>query len=995
MMRTFYQPDLRAHVTVETVGDFDRVRHILHTDAYFRSDQRNARLAVSAYLLQMAEELGLVRSQLEHLSQRVSFIDPRRQAIEYRLDDIKKFFGSTTFCYYQTIHNVPVWHGGLTVTVKENPFRIVHTASYGHADVSLTLPPAAVLESVRSSLLRINAQGRDVKAARFERREPVPARVISFRRIFARALQAAGASWREQIRPTAGRFFIYRYDPSERLPASPPRGDAKRKGQAGPEAWEVPPTLPLPPVPKKIRPGDHYLVAEIIFLLGRRAKQSLYWQMLVEVQTGAILYLRALTSGVNGMVFTYDPKTSTGALTNTVTQGNSVLNPLRNDVTLTNLDAPVAGRQSLSGSHVAVVDANPPAVAAPTEATGTDFDYDARTDNFGAVNAYYHANNVFDVIEDLGFVLSNYFDGTSFPVHVDHRASTKKGPATGVEVNAFCDANADDNGIGVVGFCLSDDTNPTDPLGRSVDKWVHWHEVGGHGILWDHVHKGTFGFAHSAGDALAAFQNDPESQLRAVPERFQYAPFRTSNRWFNRDVADGWGWGGVKDLRMGVNGINDGGYQSEEILATTLFRLYRSLGGDAEDVNKRWEAARVATYLVLNAVGKLSPGTNPPDPDGFYNTLVDADADDWTREGWAGGAYNKVIRWAFEKQGLFQAPKETFLTTQAGAPPAVDLYIDDGRGGEYQYIQAHWNNGSVWNRQAADGGTVHEPAIEGVDNHAYVRVKNRGTANASGTVTLFHGLPGAGLTWPTDFAQATPVAGLATGNVLANNGNDVVVGPFTWQPDRNVHGHDCLLAIVSAAGDPSNVDKLEPGQTIPEWRLVPHDNNIGQRNVQIVSGGGGGDALAADLQGAVFVAGNTFNHAARFSLRIDVPRVLVAKNWGIGAAAGGDAFVLQPGQKRRIELQVSPGGDFTADDIRRADDRAVRVTLHGDGKPIGGMTYQIDPGRVKPSRGGHGPAGGRSAAAAALLDSLKLPGQKVKKVRVKKVSLDIELDNDD
>lgn len=54
--------------------------------------------------------------------------------------------------------------------------------------------------------------------------------------------------------------------------------------------------------------------------------------MLVDVTTNAILYLRALTSDVNGLVYTYDPITSTGAATNTPNQSNAVLNPHRDDV---------------------------------------------------------------------------------------------------------------------------------------------------------------------------------------------------------------------------------------------------------------------------------------------------------------------------------------------------------------------------------------------------------------------------------------------------------------------------------------------------------------------------------------------------------------------------------------------------------------------------------------------------------------------------------------
>jgi hypothetical protein len=531
---------------------------------------------------------------------------------------------------------------------------------------------------------------------------------------------------------------------------------------------------------------------------------------------------------------------------------------------------------------------------------------------------------------------------------------------------------------------LSDLTDTTNPLGRSVDKWVHWHEIGGHGILWDHVNSSNFGFAHSAGDALAAFQNDPESQLRALPERFLYAPFRGLDRWFNLAVADGWGWGGTNDTTS-RNG--------ERILTTTLFRLYQALGGDANEVPKRWRASRVATWLVLTAVGHCSPGDNPATAEAFYNKLVLADADDWTSEGYAGGAYWKVIRWAFEKQGMWRAPGAP--TTHIGVPDAVDLYIDDGRAGEYQYQGVHWDCPSVWNRAAADGGTTHDPGVAGVMSYAYVKVKNRGTTNASGTVKVYHCLPGAGLTWPTDFVQAGPVAGLPTGNVLANNGSEVIVGPFEWTPNVNAYGHDCLLAIVEADGDPSNVNNLEPGQTIQEWRLVPHDNNVGQRNVTLVPGGGGAEALEAGLDGAVFFAGNNFNRPADMELRVDVPRMLAVKGWRLRFIGLPDnKFRLKAGEKREIALRLVKGADFTVDDIRAAADCNFTVYLYGNGMLLGGMTYRLDPDMTAPP-GADRPQEPCKDVAQDLIDCLMVSGgRKVKRVCVKKIAVDIELKND-
>ena len=95
-----------------------------------------------------------------------------------------------------------------------------------------------------------------------------------------------------------------------------------------------------------------------------------------------------------------------------------MLNPLRDDVTLQNLDAPVAGTQSLKGTyaHVTNVEGLNPTI--PTEPTGTDFDYDVRTNDFGAVCAYFNVDRLFRHIADLGFNLSTYFANTTFPIQI-------------------------------------------------------------------------------------------------------------------------------------------------------------------------------------------------------------------------------------------------------------------------------------------------------------------------------------------------------------------------------------------------------------------------------------------------------------------------------------------------------------------------------------------------------------------------------------------------
>jgi hypothetical protein len=97
-----------------------------------------------------------------------------------------------------------------------------------------------------------------------------------------------------------------------------------------------------------------------------------------------------------------------------------------------------------------------------------------------------------------------------------------------------------------------------------------------------------------------------------------------------------WAWGGTADL---------GSYLSEQILSTTMFRAYRSIGGDSTSVGRREIAARCMAYLMLRAVGTLTPLSNPGSPAQFLAALLTADAANWTSEGWFGGAYGKVLTW--------------------------------------------------------------------------------------------------------------------------------------------------------------------------------------------------------------------------------------------------------------------------------------------------------------------------------------------------------------
>ncbi|MCX6877961.1 MAG: hypothetical protein NTW21_29720 [Verrucomicrobia bacterium] len=981
-MRRIYDPSLKATVTLDDSGE---LRGINHLDEYREIEHLRGRAAAAAYLRDIAGKLSIAPAAVRRLDQAVSYLDPQEQAVEYRFSEEKTLFDSATYVYYQTYLNAPVWAAGVTATIKQAPVRVVAATNTSVRGIDAKMPSAAAIKRYRA----LFATG--------EKIDGPPRRLTE--RLTTEQLDAANAADSELLadivgkggkaskgadegkrnpRLIRGRFFVYRYDPASRTTDhghSAHGGDAPQPGAAQGDEQPMcgtPPTLPLPPVPKSIQEGRWYLVAELICRLPHDGRQ-VNWRMLVEVETNVVLYLRVLTSNVNGLVFVADPITATGDAANSPAATAATLNPLRSSVTLLGLTAPAPGsNQALTGSFVQVSDFELATAASPTEAPGTDFNYATRTNNFAAVNAYYLCDRFFRLVEDLGFPISTYFDGTTFPVPVDHRGRFQT--TDGIERNASCSGDGD--GIANVDFELADLTDTANPMGIAADWRVVLHELGGHGILNDHVNQGSFGFSHSAGDSFAVILNDPSTQAADRFESFPWVSF--IGRRHDRSVAGGWGWGGTNDV---------GGYSSEQILATTMFRAYRSIGGDSTDVGRREFAARCMAYLMLRAVGTLSPTSNPASPAQFLDALIAADAGNWTSEGIFGDAYGKVLTWAFEKQNL-----------NGGAVPSVDVYIDDGRAGEYAYLPVHWATTTIWNRRSSDGMPAHEEPALGETNYAYVKVKNRGTTIANDVIVKgYHCRPSTGVLWPNDL-QPMATAQMSAGTLQPNNAEEKTVGPFEWTPVTNAWGHDCMLMIVSATGDPSNVDKFTAGEVVEDWRLVPNDNNVAQRNVTLVPGGGGLRGLMAGLHGKGFWVGNPGRRAAHVAVSVELPSLLARRGWRIGLRdLPANGTRLKAREQRLVTFEVHSGVPFTTAEVTEAAERDIVVTATADGALIGGMVYRIDPEIEMPfnDRTSEERKEGCRDKAKQLLACLNLSGGNVKRVRVRKVVIDVEMESDD
>ncbi|HKI04370.1 MAG TPA: hypothetical protein VKK31_20500 [Thermoanaerobaculia bacterium] len=813
------------------------------------------------------------------------------------LTEEKAVMGTTTVSYQQTYNGLPVWEAGVNLTVQPEPMRVTSSQSSVHPDVDL--PPDDALGATAFNPETITPEVLEMLLGIIEEVKPVL---------------------------NGTRRLIYQYDPDRRF-------DPETRQYEAEAFQEGPPILPLPPVPDSIQPGQHYTVTEVLFTLPLEGYGPVNWRAFVEESTGAVLYLRAFIACAAGMIFRTDPATAGAGAGVTPTAGAAALNPFRSALPLDGLAS--GNPQALSGGFVRLVDNQAPAIAPPTQANPpANFFFDAPTREFAAVNAYHHCDWLFRHMQGMGFNIASYFDGTTFPVPVDACAFTDA-------LNARAPGNV--TGVGSGGFQFGLAGTPFPAVSIAADVRVVLHEFG-HALLWDSVHSPNFGFAHSAGDSLAAILMDPESALRTDPvRRFLTFPWIPIGRNHGREVAAGWGWDGVNDV---------GGYSSEQILSTTLFRLYRSLGGDSADVSRRKMAARQAVYLVFRAIGSLAsaPVTPTPNPDVFATALMNADIGTSDFEGHRGGAFHKVIRWSFEKQGLYQAPGSPLPVTTAGAPPDVDVYIDDGRHGEYPYQPVHWECTDIWNRlkaSAGGGGGAHQTPVVGVRNFAYVRVKNRGTQHANNVVVRgYSANPGAGLAWPADWAPMdTPQIAVPGG---IPSGGSVVVGPFRWTP--HVAGHECMFMEVSASGDRSNIDAATffpcaAGPT-PEWRLVPFDNNLGQRNVVPVPAGGGLRGLLSGFLNRRFLVRNPLDRQTRMEVKIELPPLLAERGWRgiLDRREGATTLSLAPGASKEVTISLLPGRAFDLRDLLRfKEGAAIRVVVFAEGTVIGGMTYRLNP----------------------------------------------------
>ncbi len=527
---------------------------------------------------------------------------------------------------------------------------------------------------------------------------------------------------------------------------------------------------------------------------------------------------------------------------------------------------------------------DPPASEAnPKEVPPSVHDH-VRTNTFAAVNAFHHTSELFKRMRQYGLPPATYFKFVTRPIDVRYRAGIFPGAGDGRTVNAQVRWTLKpDGGPGTieVRFALGDLQSAVgrlpanlasaverSPLGVASDPRWCWHEYC-HVLLTAASGDLELGFAHSAGDAIAAILCDPDSELandrlgalaNDGPWRGVTFPWVLIPRRHDRSVYDGWGWTGPMNRReiyfVDPKLSDKRGYWTEQILSSSLFRLYRAIGGDSESSAgglpvpakpERRNAADYAVYLVMRAIEMLGPVAVTPatTPQVFMEAMRDADHTTTTTPGpggYVGGTVNKVIQWAFERQGLYATPVRNSPVSGKDECATVDLHIKDLRptpDGPYSPVDLL---GRLWHA-APDSLWVRPSFWPWVrTKRIRVRVRNRGVDSAPGTrVEVWYAPVTAAGAIPAfpDPAWWKPL-GSDTGTVPGQADGDPghkTFGPFTWTPPAGPPRDYAILAAASCNADPSNIDPATgyPCASVagPVNLLVACDNNLGLIRVTI------------------------------------------------------------------------------------------------------------------------------------------------------------------
>jgi uncharacterized repeat protein (TIGR01451 family) len=182
----------------------------------------------------------------------------------------------------------------------------------------------------------------------------------------------------------------------------------------------------------------------------------------------------------------------------------------------------------------------------------------------------------------------------------------------------------------------------------------------------------------------------------------------------------------------------------------------------------------------------------------------------------AGASGKAVVTWANSQNIYAQLVDEICNEQWLGVPDAM-IRDNEQDNGVVPSTTPWWDSPDIWVRNNPDGVGEHQDPVKGQTNVVYARVWNTGTLPVGDVmVHIYQTAPGMGLKWPGDWTEigSTSIA------QLSPKQSRLVSIP--WTPSES--GHVCLFARLVSDDDPITAE----GD-------VPADNNISQKNVDIIT----------------------------------------------------------------------------------------------------------------------------------------------------------------
>ncbi|RAH63894.1 uncharacterized protein BO66DRAFT_444555 [Aspergillus aculeatinus CBS 121060] len=193
-------------------------------------------------------------------------------------------------------------------------------------------------------------------------------------------------------------------------------------------------------------------------------------------------------------------------------------------------------------------------------------------------------------------------------------------------------------------------------------------------------------------------------------------------------------------------------HRHEQVLYTSLFRLYRAIG----DINRQTGASKYMLYLILGGIATIGITMLMPYQCVSANTAADND----TILGHPGGAVRKVIH-------------------------------------SYNYTLLLDNTPGPWNRHVNDDLQVSLAPRSGIEDYCCVVVKSRGIGPAHNVKVTLYESNNPTLTLCQEHLSAREISRLR-GSLGENKQQQRFLGPFSWVADTN-RSFDmvCVLAVIN------------------------------------------------------------------------------------------------------------------------------------------------------------------------------------------------------